>query len=440
MSAIALRVQAVGKRYRLGARQRYRTLRDTLAEAMRGPWRRRPGVPGATDFIWALQDVSFELERGQVLGVVGPNGSGKSTLLKILSRITEPTTGRVEVDGRVGSLLEVGTGFHDELTGRENIHLSGAILGMRRQEVARKFDEIVAFAEVERFLDTPVKHYSTGMYLRLGFAVAAHLEPEVLLVDEVLAVGDAAFQRKCLGKMDDVARGGRTVLLVSHNVAAIRNLCHRALVLRGGRLAFDGSSAQALDAYLNSSAPHAQGRADLRRHPGRPPGMTPVIQALLVCGPDGHGSRETLRTGEDAVFALEYDTGDLAIDYVMLGIVSPLGDRICSVGTHLTPGFRDVLRGRGGLECRLRQLPLAPGEYSVLVAAGTRMPTRNVDYVEDALRFRVEVDDFFGTGQTLRPGQGYLAQHSEWRLLPASQPAAALLGVPAHDAPRPDPS
>ena len=202
--------------------------------------------------IWALKDVSFDINRGEVVGIIGRNGAGKSTLLKILSEITEPTEGRVEIHGRVGSLLEVGTGFHPELTGRENVYLNGAILGMKRAEIERKFDEIVAFAEVEKFIDTPVKHYSSGMYLRLAFAVAAHLEPEILIVDEVLAVGDAAFQKKCLGKMAGVAKEGRTVLFVSHNMPAITRLCERAILLDEGRLLQDGVSHQVVKAYLNA--------------------------------------------------------------------------------------------------------------------------------------------------------------------------------------------
>ncbi|MFA5058041.1 MAG: ABC transporter ATP-binding protein, partial [Opitutaceae bacterium] len=228
-------VEKLSKRYLLSHEARHDTLRDTLAQGLRNFWARlrQPTAPRAgREEFWALRDVSFEVKRGEVVGIIGRNGAGKSTLLKILSRITEPSTGRVVLQGRVASLLEVGTGFHPELSGRENIFLNGAILGMTRAEIRRKFDEIVAFAEVEKFLDTPVKHYSSGMYVRLAFAVAAHLDPEILIIDEVLAVGDAAFQRKCLGKIDAVARGGRTVLFVSHNLAAVQYLCQGALWLR----------------------------------------------------------------------------------------------------------------------------------------------------------------------------------------------------------------
>ncbi|HSG38604.1 MAG TPA: ABC transporter ATP-binding protein, partial [Thermoanaerobaculia bacterium] len=256
MSAIALRAEDLGKRYRIAsARRRPNTLRDALAGALRGIAERREK---RTETFWALREVSFEIGRGDVVGVVGANGAGKSTLLKILARITEPTTGLAEVHGRVGSLLEVGTGFHSELTGRENVFLSGAILGMRRAEIARKFDEIVAFAEVERFIDTPVKHYSSGMGLRLAFAVAAHLEPEILIVDEVLAVGDARFQKKCLGKMQDASsREGRTVLFVSHNMSAVQRLCNRCLLLEGGSLAHAGPTAEVVARYLASQSASA---------------------------------------------------------------------------------------------------------------------------------------------------------------------------------------
>jgi lipopolysaccharide transport system ATP-binding protein len=254
MSDIAIRVEGLGKRYRIGApAMNYRTLRDTFTDALRAPARllARKRADEKLNSIWALKDISFEVRQGQVLGVIGRNGAGKSTLLKILSRVTDPTEGLGEIHGRVGSLLEVGTGFHPELTGRENIYLNGAILGMHRTEIDRKFDEIVCFADVGPFIDTPVKRYSSGMYLRLAFAVAAHLEPEILVVDEVLAVGDAEFQRKCLGKMSDVAQQGRTVLFVSHNMSAVMRLTQEALVIEKGRLSMRAPTPQAVDYYLS---------------------------------------------------------------------------------------------------------------------------------------------------------------------------------------------
>ncbi|MDF0666264.1 MAG: ABC transporter ATP-binding protein [Nitrospira sp.] len=261
MGDIAIRVKGIGKKYRIGKKERYKTLRDTLASAFASPFQKAGkllrgeglGTAEGDEIIWALEDISFEVRRGEAIGVIGGNGAGKSTFLKILSRITEPTTGFADIYGRVGSLLEVGTGFHPELTGRDNIYLNGAILGMKRVEIDRKFDDIVAFSEVDRFIDTPVKHYSSGMYLRLAFAVAAHLEPEILLVDEVLAVGDAGFQKKCLGKMGTVVKEGRTVLLVSHNMGAITQLCETTVHLEKGRLKRVGPSGEVVSAYLSSS-------------------------------------------------------------------------------------------------------------------------------------------------------------------------------------------
>ena len=250
MSDTAIRVENLSKMYRIGrAKQRHDTLRDLRVDTLRSSFRGRDGSP-EEDTIWALKDLSFEVKRGEVVGVIGPNGAGKSTLLKILTRIVEPTGGSFDLYGRVGSLLEVGTGFHPELTGRENVYLNGAILGMGKTEIDRRFDEIVDFSGVEKFLDTPVKRYSSGMQVRLAFSVAAHLEPEVMLVDEVLAVGDVPFQKKCLGKMGDVAREGRTVLFVSHNMVAIRRLCDRAILLDGGCVGLDSDSEAAVSLYL----------------------------------------------------------------------------------------------------------------------------------------------------------------------------------------------
>lgn len=274
MSDVAIRVEGLGKSYLIGheaQRERYTALRDVmasgarrLAASVRDRLAMRPVASGqTTEEFWALKDVNFEIRHGEVVGIIGRNGAGKSTLLKILSRITEPSEGRVTIDGRVASLLEVGTGFHPELTGRENIYLNGAILGMTRAEIRRKFDEIVDFAEVERFLDTPVKRYSSGMYVRLAFAVAAHLEPEILVVDEVLAVGDAEFQKKCLGKMQNVAGHGRTVLFVSHNMAAVKSLCNKALYLSQGALAFSGETMAVLNRYTAHAASKSFRRGDV---------------------------------------------------------------------------------------------------------------------------------------------------------------------------------
>jgi lipopolysaccharide transport system ATP-binding protein len=259
MADIAIRIKSLGKQYRIGELQKgYKTIRETIMNIVHNPSWRWPGNTRVSSVIeqtiWALRDVSLEIKQGELLGIIGRNGAGKTTLLKILSRVTDPTQGRVELYGRVGSLLEVGTGFHPELTGRENIFLNGAIIGMKGAEIKRKFDEIVEFAEIGKFLDTPVKRYSSGMYVRLAFAVAAHLEPEILLVDEVLAVGDAAFQKKCLGKMGEVSSGGRTVLFVSHNMSAISQLCEQVLWLEGGQVVKMGATREIIQDYLNVSA------------------------------------------------------------------------------------------------------------------------------------------------------------------------------------------
>lgn len=278
MSNLAIRVEGLGKEYRIGGRQEsYKTLREELTSTFTAPFRRLRQLTRGTnnggitnDRFWALKDTSFEIKPGEVVGLIGNNGAGKSTLLKILSRITEPSTGLAEIRGRVGSLLEVGTGFHPELTGRENIYLNGSILGMAKEEIEKKFDEIVEFAEVEKFLETPVKHYSSGMYLRLAFAVAAHLEPEILLVDEVLAVGDARFQKKCLNKMQEVGQHGRTVIFVSHNMPAITRLCSRAIMLRDGQILRDGPAHKVVSEYLSSGLGITCRREwhDLSRAPG----------------------------------------------------------------------------------------------------------------------------------------------------------------------------
>ncbi len=255
MSSIAIQAEGLGKRYRIGAEQRSQHLREALTDSLTRPFKRNRRGSGDSDatILWALRDVTFEMTQGEVVGFVGRNGAGKSTLLKILARITEPTEGQAIIHGRVGSLLEVGTGFHNDLTGRENVLLNGAILGMKRAEIRRKFDEIVAFAEVERFIDTPVKHYSSGMYMRLAFAVAAHMDPEILLVDEALAVGDAAFQAKCIAKMEDVARSGRTVVFVTHNMASIRSMCDRVIWLNDGTIAAIGEPDEVIAGYLQTS-------------------------------------------------------------------------------------------------------------------------------------------------------------------------------------------
>jgi lipopolysaccharide transport system ATP-binding protein len=356
MSDVAIRAERLSKEYRLGPRPGDLTLREA---AMSWLTRfRRPAAPT----IWALRDIGFDIPWGQTVGLIGSNGAGKSTLLKILSRITAPTAGEAWIRGRVGSLLELGTGFHPELTGRENVFLNGAFLQMSRAEIARKFDEIVAFAEVDRFLDTPVKHYSSGMYLRLAFAVAAHLEPEILIVDEVLAVGDAAFQKKCLGKMGTVAREGRTVVFVSHNMTAIQGLCERALWLREGRLEADGSAASVVAAYLRSTAPATTERVwhDRRTAPGNEEFRLLRARAR----PAGGMPADTIDVRSE--FVLEFDFWNLRPDSrvsLSLRLFNQQGTLVFHTGATGSPPPRPIGLYRDG--CRVPGDLLNDGVYSV---------------------------------------------------------------------------
>ena len=429
MTEPVIKVENLSKLYRIGAKEGYKTFRETLIDSAKAPFLlgrdivkkivrpfpRKAGPSPEQNTIWALKDVSFEVKQGEVVGIIGRNGAGKSTLLKILSKITEPTEGRVELRGRVGSLLEVGTGFHPELTGHENVYLYGAILGMDRWEVTRKFDEIIAFAELEKFVDTPVKRYSSGMYMRLAFAVAAHLEPEILLVDEVLAVGDAAFQKKCLGKMGDVSQEGRTVLFVSHNMNAILNLCKNGLLVENGKRAFFGNSQKAVNTYLGSFAKMEQSFSDLSNHDGRATGMPLIARAIgLRDTKSGQSYLTSVETGDSFIFEIHYDCKSHTVDLVQLGISTITGQRVLTVGTHLSPNFNQVLRGKGVIECHLPNVPLVSGDYTVTVMMGKRVPPHNLDCVENALSFRVESGDYFGSSLSPLPRQGYLAQKSEW--------------------------
>jgi lipopolysaccharide transport system ATP-binding protein len=428
MSDIAIRVAGLSKMYQIGAlRRRHDTLRDQMAHGLRSLLRRTGASTARDKTFWALKNVSFDVKHGEVLGLIGRNGAGKSTLLKVLSRITVPTSGHAEIFGRMASLLEVGTGFSAELTGRENIYLNGAIMGMGKAEIDRKFDEIVDFSGVEQFIDTPVKRYSSGMYVRLAFAVAAHLEPEILIVDEVLAVGDAAFQKKCLGKMGSVAKEGRTVIFVSHNMAAVQNLCQTGVVLANGEVMFRGSALDALEHYLASASSRGFGCVDLTRHPGRTPDSRTLLQSIgLLDNENPVVYRDSVKPGEDIVFEIQYDTGDLSLDNAVLGICSSLGERIFTVGARFSSGFSWQMRGKGRLTCRVPRVALAAGEYKVMVAMGRRMHRKDLDCVEDALSFRVEALDYFGTGETLLPGQGHVAVQSEWRMASVPEELASL--------------
>jgi lipopolysaccharide transport system ATP-binding protein len=367
ISDAVIQIEGLGKQYRIGqAQAQYQTLRESLVDIFAGSLRRLGRSAGASTAFWALRDVSFEVARGEVVGIIGRNGAGKSTLLKILSRITEPSAGRARIRGRVGTLLEVGTGFHPELSGRENIYLNGAILGMRRAEIDRKFDEIVAFAEVEKFIDTAVKHYSSGMYLRLAFGVAAHLEPEILIVDEVLAVGDAAFQRKCLGKMSQVAEQGRTVLFVSHNMGAIRGLCRRAIWLHEGQVHQAGSAHEVVDSYLRAALDPAFLRLDLRDAPR----SASFGQRLRICKIEFNGRKPILH-GEPLDVTIEYETNAEVYGVSFgFGFATLDGVRLMTVDSDLRDAPRDLPGGaRGVVEARVDRVLLQPGHYMLDVGA-----------------------------------------------------------------------
>jgi ABC-type polysaccharide/polyol phosphate transport system ATPase subunit len=377
MSEFAIRVRGLGKQYRIGHMVRRTTLRDALTSGVRdarlamfSPARRLRERRADKPTIWALRDVTFEIARGESVGVIGPNGAGKSTLLKVLSRITEPTEGDAWIDGRVGSLLEVGTGFHGELTGRENVYLNGAILGMKRSEIDRKFDEIVAFAEVEPFIDTPVKHYSSGMYLRLGFAVAAHLEPEILVVDEVLSVGDASFQRKCMRKIRSVVQEGRTVLFVSHNLDAVQQICPRSLVLDEGRVIAWGDSATVVSQYLSRYVERCDPNVWIDLSTAKRVGSGGVrFVAIRYFGSDdtaGHAS-----CGQHLRFDIELDSeSDQTIESLAVGLRTQEGTWLIGNDILAKGETMQLRKGRNGATFRIDELLLNPGIYLVALWIG----------------------------------------------------------------------
>ena len=413
MNDIAIRVENLSKLYHIGkTQQRHDTLRDALAAA----FKRSDVEHSNEDEHWALRDVSFEVKRGELLGIIGRNGAGKSTLLKILSRITEPTSGRAEIHGRVGSLLEVGTGFHPELTGRENIYLNGAILGMHRREITRKFDEIVAFAEIEKFLDTPVKRYSSGMYVRLAFAVAAHLEPEILLVDEVLAVGDSGFQQKCLGKMSDVASGGRTVLFVSHNMAAVKHICPRSIVIASGKIACDDNSHRAIGFYQTQLADRAARPSLELRFSNAHEGLNTRFEVRTIELLDERGDLKThIQTGDYVRFRIGwYSAEDINRGGVELGIHTLDGVPLIRYSTRPVSNV-DVAfqRGMNSIECEFPNFPLAGGEYYLAVAL-TRPMVEWLYRNEVFAMLEVGERDFFGTGTPITSARSFIAVPHRW--------------------------
>ncbi len=411
MSTLALRTDGLSKQYRIGAGHLvYNTLRDLLTGGVRN-FLSRNGERGERNTIWALRDVSFEIPKGQIVGIIGSNGAGKSTLLKILSRITDPTEGRAEIHGRVGSLLEVGTGFHPELTGRENIYLNGAILGMKKKEIDRKFDEIVVFSEIEPFIDTPVKRYSSGMHVRLAFAVAAHLEPEILIIDEVLAVGDVAFQRKCLGKMSTVAQEGRTVLFVSHNMVAVQNLCTRTIMLRQGRMVFDGPTDDAVKeylSYLNLPADWAFGDNPERRGNG-------AIRFASARILDEAGQPyKSLIAGKPAIFVLEYENPNRIRRAVWgMKIYNHNGIPVADFDSRYTGFALEELGEKGSLVCRVPNVPFPVGEYRVHLWFG--VSGRLADTIPNAATFSVDSSVFYGSMRSPAAKDCAVMVAHEWR-------------------------
>ena len=419
MSKIAIEVVGLGKKYHIGSAQKshYR-LTDQVVDTFTSPFRRagklfRGQTTSAAELdeiIWALKDVSFQIKPGEVVGVIGRNGVGKSTLLRILAGITDPTEGYADIYGRVGSLLEVGTGFHPELTGRENIYLNGAILGMKKIEIERKLDEIVAFAEIDKFLDTPVKHYSSGMHVRLAFSVAAHLEPEILLVDEVLAVGDMAFQRKCLGKMDDVAQAGRTVVFVSHNMGLLQQLCERGIFLLQGAVHTDGSIAEAVDAYLQTLEQVTT--ADLSQRADRKgQGKVRLVGAKVTN--HHNGSSTILKTGSPARFVFQVNTivPGMACNF---NVYDTIGQPVTSFKSKVH-GPEDSYDPQNGLEfiCELDELLLLPGRYRIDVAITG--DNRLQDFIEAAAVF--EVSDGQIGGRPIQPdGKFSVGMTHRWTL------------------------
>jgi lipopolysaccharide transport system ATP-binding protein len=414
MSDVVIRAENLSKQFTIGARKaQHDTLRDQIAGSVTSLFRPRSRPSQAANKFWALKEVSLEIKRGEVVGIIGRNGAGKSTLLKILSRITEPTSGFADIHGRIASLLEVGTGFHAELSGRENIYLNGAILGMKKAEIRRKFDDIVDFAEVGPFIDTPVKRYSSGMYVRLAFAVAAHLQPDILLVDEVLAVGDTAFQRKCLGKMGEVARDGRTILFVSHNMAAVEGLCTAAHMLEQSRIVHSGSTTKVIAAYL-SSFPMVSGaplgeRMDRR---GDRKLMFTDIQFLSETGTP----LAVIQSGQDVQFSVGYKATGGAIKNVEMSIdiFAQSGQCMIILNSEMVGVSFESAPDTGRFTCRVERFPLSPGEYYITLFG--RVNGCISDWVQQAAILTVEGGDFFGCGRLPPRTHGGFLVPQEWDL------------------------
>jgi len=418
MTDVAIRVEGLGKRFSINAKQEsYQTLRDTIASAAVKPFRAMKSLTSSNGessidegTLWALKDVSFEIKPGEVVGVIGRNGAGKSTLLKILARVTEPTEGYAMICGKIGSLLEVGVGFHLELSGRENIFLNGAILGMKRADIKQRFDAIVSFAEIEKFIDTPVKHYSSGMYLRLAFAVAAHLEPEILLVDEVLAVGDAAFQKKCIGKMEEVAGEGRTVLFVSHNMAAVQSLCTRGIFLHDGSVFTDSTAGAAISTYLRMLE-QSVSLDLLERVDRRGKGEIRLAGIEISTGENDHA--QTLATGRPAQFAFHL-TGMRPRTSCIFTIYDDFGQPLATFNSALrAPDDSQDATLEDSLVCYFDELALVPGRYRMNVAISADGELQ--DRLEGAAFFEVEQGAIRGRPVIKGKNYGRICLQHHWR-------------------------
>jgi lipopolysaccharide transport system ATP-binding protein len=436
MTNAAVHVDGLAKQYTVGLRSRHHdTLRDHIVDTVASMFRRRrhrstTEDDGSSGSFWALKDVSFDIQTGEVVGIIGRNGAGKSTLLKILSRVTEPTAGRATMRGRVGALLEVGTGFHPELTGRENIYLNGAIIGMKKTEITRKFDEIVDFSGVEKFIDTPVKRYSSGMHVRLAFAVAAHLDPEIMIVDEVLAVGDAAFQQKCLGKIKDVSSEGRTILFVSHSMPAVQALCTRCMLMDAGRITADGLPKDVTARYLMGMAGEMfdERVIDLWSHPRRQHKMVPALKRMWMT--DSQGEIVTSAPmGAAVTFHVEYETdGSVQQPIVGLTFETATGE-ICGTNNLFGAGAKIIDGPTAGVfSFHVDRLPLTAGEYFISVAFAKYID-RNADRIARAFKLTVLAADVYGTGLVPEIGNCIIDGRWEFR---AADDAAADLQTRAH--------
>lgn len=408
---IILKAENISKQYRLGL-----VGTGTIGHDFNRWWNRIRGkedpylkvgdsndrsTKGSSEYVWALKDINFEVKRGEVLGIIGKNGAGKSTLLKILSKVTTPTTGEIKTRGRIASLLEVGTGFHGEMTGRENIYLNGAILGMTKKEIRSKIDEIIAFSGCQRYIDTPVKRYSSGMTVRLAFAVAAFLEPEILVIDEVLAVGDADFQKKAIGKMQDISQSdGRTVLFVSHDMTAIRNLCAKTIMLKNGSVSMIGETDAVIQEYLRESM---KSKDDNVRN-------SKFLQKVEL-------QSNPIEIGQEFKINITFK-GDYRaqIDYCFIGIENEDQRRVFSIGTHLDNSFNETFNHNDTLTCVINSLNIIQGSYKAFIAIGTNMPRKNLEVVYDALFFDVVDNNYFNNGIALNRKQGDVVFNSKWIL------------------------